>query len=79
MNTQPEISGLTKSQTDKITATDVLKWLDDHQCREAADEFRSAHGLKVPDRCQLCGASPGGYICGEADRLSFACTNYRGD
>lgn len=31
------------------------------------------------DSCRLCGASPGRHVCGEADRKSFACTNYRGD
>ena len=73
-----EISGLTKSQTGRITATDVLKWLDDNGERRAADHYRKANSLSVPDRCQACGASPGQYTCGEADRISFACTNYRG-
>ncbi len=30
-------------------------------------------------KCTRCGASPGGYVCADADRVSFACTNYVGD
>lgn len=27
-------------------------------------------------RCKWCGDSPGHYVCGEADRTVFACSNY---
>ena len=52
--------------------------------REAEKEYYAAEKAMKKARyeelqttkCRRCGASPGNYTCGDADRIAFSCTNY---
>jgi hypothetical protein len=65
--------------SDRVAEAERCLELAESKLEAANNDLRSLRAEAArASKCRRCGASPGRWVCGDADRIVFACTNYVG-